>query len=65
MSNIGKTMWSRDHKEKGLIVNESHRWCAGCGAHRPCFIVKWADGKRTKPCISAVKQLNDNEFEIE
>ncbi len=64
MSAVGKTIWSRGRTEKGTITKESHRWCAGCGRHHSCYIVKWDDGSITKPCTAGVKQSND-EFEIE
>ena len=45
MSNIGKTIWSREHKSKGIVTNESYRNCTCCG-YSPCLIVKWDDGKK-------------------
>lgn len=63
MSDIGKTIWSREHKEKGIVVNESERYCAVCGRHS-CYIVKWEDGKKTKPCTHGIKRLSNGDLEI-
>ena len=63
MSNVGKIIWTRGHKIKGVVTNESYRNCACCG-YSPCLIVKWDDGKKTKPCISGIKYLNDGDLEI-
>ena len=45
MSNVGKIIWNREHKEKGIVINESERYCAVCGRHS-CLIVKWEYGKK-------------------
>ena len=63
MSDIGKIIWSRHHKEKGVVVNESERFCAVCGRHS-CLIVKWGDNKKTKPCTHCIKCLPNGELEI-
>ena len=63
MSDIGKTIWSREHKEKGIVVNESERYCAVCGRHF-CLIIKWEDGKRTKPCTHGIKCIANGDLEI-
>lgn len=63
MSDIGRTIWSREHKEKGIVVNESERYCAVCGRHS-CLIVEWEDGKRTKPCTHGIKCLSNGDLEI-
>ena len=54
MSDIGKIIWSREHKERGVVTNESERYCAVCGRHS-CLIVKWDDGTKTKPCTAGIK----------
>lgn len=64
MSDIGKIIWSRGHKERGVVTNESERYCAVCGRHS-CLIVKWDDGTKTKPCTAGVKCLSNGELEIE
>ena len=63
MSDVGKIIWSREHKEKGIVVNESERYCAVCGRHS-CLIVEWKDGKKTKPCTHGVKYLSNGDLEI-
>ena len=63
MSNIGKTVWNREHKEKGIVTHESTRYCAVCGKH-PCLIVEWEDGKKTMPCTHGVKSISKRELEI-
>ena len=63
MNRIGKTIWSRGHTEKGTVINESERYCAVCG-RSSCLIVKWNDGKKTKPCIHGIKCLSNGDMEI-
>ena len=62
-SDVGKTIWSRGHEEKGIVTKESERYCALCGWHS-CLIVKWEDGKRTKPCTAGIKHLENGDLEI-
>ena len=50
---IGKTFWSRDRKIRGVVTGISSRRCAACGYSR-CYLVKWEDGTRTKPCAKDV-----------
>jgi hypothetical protein len=64
MSNVGKIIWARGRKEKGIVVKESFRWCAACGRNHDCYIVKWDDGTKTKPCTAGIKTVGD-ELEIE
>lgn len=64
MSNVGKIIWSRNHVESGIIMNESHRYCAACGQASPCLIVKWSDGNKTKPCLAGIKHLPNGDLEI-
>lgn len=64
MNDTGKIIWSRGQKEKGIVTSESERYCAVCGRHA-CYIVKWNDGKTTKPCTHGVKRLSNGELEIE
>jgi hypothetical protein len=52
-SEIGKTFWSRDKKCRGVVTGISARRCAACGYSR-CYLVKWEDGTRTKPCVKGV-----------
>lgn len=63
MSDVGKIIWSRDHKLKGTIVKESERYCAVCGRHS-CYIVKWEDNLMTKPCTRGVKALGNQALQI-
>lgn len=50
---VGKTIWSRNKAVKGVVTAISHRACAVCG-YGTCYIVKWDDGKITKPCTKSV-----------
>ena len=66
MNNIGKIIWTRGHKEKGVVRKESERYCACCG-HGTCLIVDWEDGKMTKDLalitsLKDVKVLNSEDF---
>lgn len=64
LTDEGKIIWSRGHKEKGIVISKSMRQCAVCG-RCSCYNVKWSDGKRTRPCVAAVKVLPNGELEIE
>lgn len=59
MNDVGKTIWSRDHKIKGTVKTISSRLCAACGYHS-CYIVKWEDGKTTKPCTKGVGYIGND-----
>lgn len=63
MSDINRTIWSRDHKIKGRITHESERYCAACGRHS-CYIVKWDDNTITKPCTKGVSCLPNGDLII-
>ena len=56
---VGKTIWNKQHNAKGIVVNESVRYCSACNRNHSCLIVKWEDGKTTKPCTMGIKQFND------
>jgi hypothetical protein len=43
---------TRDGKAAGIVTGQSHRYCAGCQKDHPCYIVKWFNGKTTKPCMA-------------
>ena len=55
MSEIGKTMWSRDRVFRGTVTKISRRYCAACGGDHDCYIVHWDDGTVTKPCANGVE----------
>ena len=48
---VGRTMWAIDRSTKGIVTCVSERYCAACQRRRRCYIVKWEDGTRTKPCV--------------
>lgn len=55
---------SRDGRIKGRIVGSGHTWCGAC--QRACRIgVRWEDGKLTRPCVRAMKQLEDGSWQLE
>lgn len=62
---VGSTMLSRDAKHHGVVLRCSSRYCAACGYVQPCWVVKWEDGKITKPCVSGVKRNSDGALQIE
>lgn len=64
MNNMGKRIWSSDQSESGIITNKSSRYCAGCMKHHSCYIVKWSDGKYTKPCTAAISTLPNGDLKI-
>lgn len=63
-ANIGRTIWNQKHTEKGVVISISNRYCAACGHDHECYIVKWDDGAKTKPCTAGVKAVGD-ELQIE
>ena len=60
---IGKTIWSRDRKSRGVVTGISSRRCAACGYSR-CYLVKWGDGTKTKPCTKGVGYTSDGDLII-
>lgn len=51
---VGNTIYSRNKEEKGIIQKIQSRYCAACGISSLCYVVKWNDGKITKPCVNGV-----------
>lgn len=64
MSNVGKTIWNHNHTERGVVVNESTRYCAVLGRTALCLVVRWADGSQSKESIRNVKCLSNGNLEI-
>lgn len=62
---IGKKIWTRGHTEYGIVQKISHRYCAACGCHHSCYIVKWSDGSITKSCTKGVALLPEGDLQIE
>lgn len=62
-SNVTK-VWNSDHTANGVIQSISSRYCAGCGAEHRCLVVKWANGKISKPCTAGLNRLSDSEMQI-
>lgn len=63
-NDVGKTLLSRDGKEKGIVRQISSRYCAGCQSNHPCYIVLWDDATTTKPCTAGVKTNPDGTLQI-
>ena len=63
-ADIGETIRSRDGSISGKITGVSERYCAACQVVHSCYLVKWEDGKRTKPCTKGVKTLSNGELQI-
>lgn len=61
---IGKTILSRDGKERGRVQRISSRFCAACQANHTCYIVLWDDTTKTKPCTAGVKTNPDGTLQI-
>ena len=51
---VENTLYSRDKKEKGIVQKIQSRYCSACGGTNLCYVVKWEDGKITKPCVNGV-----------
>lgn len=62
-NDVGKVIWSRGRKVKGMVTAVSERYCTVCGRHT-CYIVRWDDGTKTKPCTAGVREVG-TELEIE
>lgn len=46
---------SRTGDMTGKILHRSHRYCATCQSNHSCYVVRWPDGKITKPCTAGCK----------
>ena len=62
VSKVGKTIFSNDKTLKGIVTHETQRYCAICKTKHTCYIVKWDNGRCTKPCGKAIEELNDDEL---
>ena len=51
---VGKIIYSATRKVQGKVTNISSRYCSACGREHHCYIVKWDDGSRSRPCTAAV-----------
>lgn len=54
----------RDGIETGKILHRSHRYCAACQSNNACYVVRWPDGKITKPCVSGCEINADGKLQI-
>lgn len=61
---IGKTIYNRDRTNVGVIKGLSYRYCAACGKNHMCLLVKWNDGKTTKPCSKGIAYIDDGNLII-
>lgn len=50
MNEIGNHVTNEDGVE-GTIIDIRTRYCAVCLGYSKCYIIKWEDGKTTKPCV--------------
>jgi len=60
----GTKIWNRGHTECGTVQYVSSRYCAACNMVHRCVIVKWPNGKTTKPCTAGLRHSNGS-IEIE
>ena len=61
---IVKIIWNMGHNTKGIVTNESVRYCAACGRDHACLLVEWDDGRKSKPCTAGIKILSNDELQI-
>lgn len=50
-----ETMLNRTGDTASAITGMSARYCAVCQRKHSCYIVRWPDGKITKPCTAGVR----------
>lgn len=62
VSDVGKLIWTKDKTMNGRVTHEINRYCAVCRKTHKCYIVKWSDGRCTKPCEKSVSDLNESEL---
>lgn len=65
MNKRKQRIYNREGTEAGIILGSSRRYCAACGSVSPCYLVRWPDGKRTKPCQFGVRQRDDGALQIQ
>lgn len=44
----------RSGQVAGTVISQSSRYCAACQKEHACYIVKWPDGKTSKPCTAGL-----------
>lgn len=54
----------RTGTQSGQILHRSHRYCATCQGNNACYVVRWPDGKITKPCVSGCKVNRNGKLQI-
>lgn len=59
-TNVGKMILSKDKTLRGLVTHETQRYCAVCKKKHRCYIVRWDNGKSTKPCEKAVEPYGND-----
>jgi len=59
---IGRTIYSRDGKIKGIVTGLAVCRMEGCRG--PRLSVKWADGRRTFPCSKGCLVQEDGSIKI-
>lgn len=60
----GRRIWNRDYTEQGKITVRGRRYCAACQRVHDCYVVKWPNGKSTKPCAAGVELLPNGTMHI-
>jgi len=58
MNYIGKTVIAKDGSV-GTVYGIAQEYCAGCGKNKRKLRILWNDGKRTRPCLRHVVEVDD------
>ena len=62
---VGERIWNKEHTNSGIITKESRAYCPICKTTHPCYIVKWDNGKTTKPRQSMVMRNIEGILEVQ
>jgi hypothetical protein len=54
-------VYSRDGKEFGHLMHKTIGWCKACQEVCERYVVRWADGRITKPCPRGMKAFRGHE----
>lgn len=61
---VGDIILSRDGSSRGKITAKQARYCAACQRVCACAVVRWEDGKVTKPCMEDIRLAKREMVEV-